>query len=48
MPHIYDLNPHLKRKPKPKAVEEKPEPPVKKGRPKKEKDEQADNDKSES
>ena len=46
MAHIYDLNPHLK--PKPKAVEEKPEPPVKKGRPKKEKDEQADNDKSES
>jgi hypothetical protein len=36
MPHIYDLNPHLRPKPKPKAVEEKPEPPVKRGRPKKE------------
>ena len=35
MPHIYDLNPHLKPKPKPKAEEEKPKP-VKKGRPKKE------------
>ena len=32
--HIYDLNPHLK--PKPKTVEEKPKPTTKKGRPKKE------------
>ncbi len=42
MPHIYDLNPHLKTKPK----EEAPE--VKKGRPKKVKDEQANDDKSKS
>ena len=35
MAHLYDLNPHLRPKPKPKAVEEKPEPSVKKGRPKK-------------
>ena len=32
--HIYDLNPHLK--PKPKTTKEKPEPPLKRGRPKKE------------
>ena len=38
--HLYDLNPHLKPKPKEKAPE------VKKGRPKKVKDEQANNDKS--
>ena len=42
MVHIYDLNPHLKPKPK----EEAPE--VKKGRPKKVKDEQANDDKSKS
>ena len=42
MPHIYDLNPHLKPKPK----EQTPE--VKKGRPKKVKDEQATDDKSKS
>ena len=42
MPHIYDLNPHLKPKPK----EQTPE--VKKGRPKKVKDEQTNNDKSKS
>lgn len=41
MPHLYDLNPKLK--PKPKSSTE-----VKKGRPKKDKDEQANNDKSES
>ncbi len=35
MAHLYDLNPHLRPNPKPKAVEEKPKP-VKKGRPKKE------------
>ena len=36
MAHLYDLNPHLRPKPKPQAQEEKPKPPVKKGRPKKE------------
>ena len=36
MPHLYDLNPKLKPRLKQKAVEEKPEPKVKKGRPKKE------------
>ena len=38
MAHLYDLNPHLRPKPKAveqKVVEEKPKPPVKKGRPKK-------------
>lgn len=48
MAHLYDLNPNLKPKKKSKAVEKKPEPPVKKGRPKKAKDEQANDDKSES
>lgn len=42
MAHIYDLNPKLKPKPKDKA------PKVKKGKPKKVKDEQANNDKSKS
>lgn len=43
MAHLYDLNPHLKPKPKEKAPTT-----VKKGRPKKAKDEQANNDKSKS
>lgn len=48
MVHLYDLNPHLKPKTKQKTVEKKPEPTVKKGRPKKAKDEQTNDDKSES